>query len=168
MRALVLDADARASHAIGLMLEASNMGVDRADSAKQAIELTRLHHYDVIVLDLILPDMSGRQLVRRIRGDDIARPMLVLSRVDQPLARALALEAGADAFMPKPFTRAELLARIRMLLPGDGRPRQPATGPKDAADAGGVRSEERRRSRVRSSAGRLERSPRVLRDPGRI
>lgn len=117
MRALVLDSDDRAAHAIGLMLQASQFRVERADTVKHAAGLARQHAYDIVILDLIMPDLSGRELIRRMRAMAPLQPLLVLSRVDQPHARTVALEAGANGFLVKPFTRAELLARIRLLLP---------------------------------------------------
>jgi len=130
MHALILDADLRAAHAVSLMLQAAGISVDRAGLAAQALELGRRHSYDLLLLDLILPDLSGRQLVRRMRAACVGRPMLVMSRL--PQARSTALDAGADGFLQKPFGRSELMARIRRLLPRAGKNAEDA--PLDGAE----------------------------------
>lgn len=126
MRALVVDADPRASWAINLMLKANHIVADRVGLAKDAFELARRQRYDILLVDLIMPDMSGRRLVQAIRRAGFSCPMLVLSDVDQSHARTVALEAGADGYVHKPFHRAELLGRIRALLSHDEKSRQQA------------------------------------------
>lgn len=116
MRALVIDADGRASFAIRLMLKAIGVGADCADTAKLGLELVRQHRYELVLVDLILPDMSGRQLIRRVREANPDCRILVLSRLDQPQARDAAMDAGADGFMTKPLDTAELIDRASALL----------------------------------------------------
>lgn len=126
MRALVLDADARAAYAIGLMLKGCDVAVDWAATAKQGLNLARRFTYDLLLTDLLLPDMSGRQLVQRLRGVCVACPIVVISRLDQAQARTVAIEAGANGFIAKPFGRAELVGRIQNLLPAIKRARSQA------------------------------------------
>lgn len=116
MRALLMDGDARAAFAIAHMLTTAGWIVDHADSAAQGLTRAEQNHYQAVVSDLILPDISGRELVRRIRGTNLMRPLLVVSQASEENARMIALEAGADGYIQKPVGRTQLLTRLRWLL----------------------------------------------------
>lgn len=117
MHALVVDEDARSAYAIELMLRSCGLAVERAASARQGLNLAGCSGYDILLTDLMLSDMSGCQLMRRMRSICITSPILVTSRLAQTQARAIALEAGADGYIAKPFSRAELLESVARLLP---------------------------------------------------
>lgn len=132
MRALVIDADPHAAYAISLMLKEHAINSDQVGSARQGLELAQHNSYDIILMDLDLSDMSARQWLRRVRGSDLVRPILLLARCDQPEGRSLALQAGADGCLAKPFGGAELYSRIRTLLP------IPEAQPQRSGGAGGA------------------------------
>ena len=115
MRALLMDGDAHAAYAISHMLTTAGWIVDNANSAREGLSLARQTYYDIVITDLILPDLSGAELVRHVRATDLTRPMLVLSVVHETNARTVALEAGANAYIQKPFSQKELLMRLGRL-----------------------------------------------------
>lgn len=107
------------------MLATAGWAVDHAISAASGLVLAQQHHYDIVVADLILTDLSGRELVRRIRNTALSRPLLILSRVNGANARAIAMEAGADAYLEKPIDRKRLLDGLKGLLGYSSKPALP-------------------------------------------
>ena len=116
MRVLLIEDDLTAARAITLVLKSSSAVVDQADTGEEALELLRHYEYDIVVLDLILPDMEGFEVVRRMRQGRNSTPVLVLSGLARAQAKVKALGMGADDFMTKPFDRAELLARVQAVV----------------------------------------------------
>src|SRR5665647_3665383 len=98
------------------MLKSSNAVVDQADTGEEALELARHYDYDIMVLDLMLPDMEGYEVVRRMRLARIETPVLILSGLSRPQAKVKGLGMGADDFITKPFDKAELLARMQAVV----------------------------------------------------
>lgn len=116
MRILLIEDDTAVADAIGLMLRAEDICVDVSDSGEDGIEFARHFDYDVIMLDLGLPDISGFEVLRLLRKANIETPLLVLSGAGTIESKVKALNAGADDYMTKPFNRDELIARLRMLV----------------------------------------------------
>jgi two-component system cell cycle response regulator CtrA len=116
MRALLAEDDLTASRGIVAMLKAAAMIVDAVDTGEEALELARLYDYDVVVLDLVLPDMDGYEVVRRLRAARVETPVLILSGLARPQAKVKGFGLGADDFITKPFDREELVARIQAVV----------------------------------------------------
>ena len=116
MRILLVEEDLIAARGITLMLKGAGAVVDQTDSGEDALELLRHYEYDIIVLDLALPDIDGFEVVRRLRVSRNDTPVLVLSGLTMPQARVKALSLGADDFITKPYDKAELLARMQAIV----------------------------------------------------
>lgn len=116
MRILLVEDDLIAARAITMMLKSISAAVDQTDTGEEAIELARHYDYDIVVLDLMLPDMEGYEVVRRLRAARVEVPVLILSGLSRPQAKVKGLSLGADDFISKPFDKAELLARIQAII----------------------------------------------------
>ncbi len=116
MRVLLVEDEITAARGIALMLKSGGAVVDTADTGEEALELVRHYDYDVVVLDLMLPDMDGYDVVRRMRAGRIEVPVLILSGLSRPQAKVKGFGLGADDFITKPFDKAELLARIQAVV----------------------------------------------------
>jgi len=116
MRILVIEDDAAIADAISAALERSGHAVDRLDNGRQADAALRDHFYDLVVLDLGLPQMDGVELLKRLRARADAVPVLVATAREELEDRVHALDLGADDYMVKPFALSELEARVRALL----------------------------------------------------
>jgi len=116
MRVLLVEDDLASARGISLMLKAGGMVVDIADTGEEAGELVRHYDYDIVVLDLMLPDMEGYEVVRRMRAARIDTPVMILSGLSRPQAKVKGLGMGADDFISKPFDKAELLARMQAIV----------------------------------------------------
>ena len=122
-RLLVVEDEAHLAAGLKLNLELDGYEVDVASNAREAAEkLVGLAGYDVIVLDVMLPDINGFELCRRIRESGNYVPVIMLTARSAPEDRVMGLEAGADDYMVKPFELGELLARVRSLLRRRTRP----------------------------------------------
>jgi two-component system cell cycle response regulator CtrA len=98
------------------MLKSAAMVADAVDTGEEALELARLYDYDLIILDLILPDMEGYEVVRRLRSARVETPVLILSGLTRPQAKVKGFGMGADDFITKPFDGQELIARIQAVV----------------------------------------------------
>jgi two-component system cell cycle response regulator CtrA len=116
VRILLVEDDLIAARAVSMMLKSISAVVDQTDTGEEAIELARHYDYDIVVLDLMLPDMEGYEVVRRLRAARIEIPVLILSGLSRPQAKVKGLSLGADDFISKPFDKAELLARIQAIV----------------------------------------------------
>ena len=116
MRVLLVEDDLMAARGITLMLKAAGAIVDQTDSGEESLELLRHYEYDIVLLDLVLPDVEGYEVVRRMRISRNDTPVIILSSVTLPQARVKALSLGADDFVTKPFDKAELLARMQAIV----------------------------------------------------
>src|SRR3954465_3606716 len=116
MRALLVEDDLTASRGIVAMLKSAAMIVDAVDTGEEALELVRLYDYDVVLLDLVLPDMEGYEVVRRLRAGRGETPVMILSGLARPQAKVKGFGMGADDFITKPFDREELIARIQAVV----------------------------------------------------
>ena len=125
MRALLVEDEVIAAKGIALMLTSGGAVVDTTDTGEEALELVRHYDYDIVVLDLMLPDMDGYEVVRRMRAGRIEVPVLILSGLSRPQAKVKGFGLGADDFITKPFDKAELLARIQAVVRRSKGYRQP-------------------------------------------
>ena len=115
MRVLVVEDNAKMAELIRRVLVAERHGVDVAPDGTTALGLAAQHEFDVIVLDRMLPDLDGTEVVRLLRDRDIQTPVLMLTALGSVEHRVGGLDAGADDYLAKPFAFAELLARLRAL-----------------------------------------------------
>ena len=116
MRVLLIEDDLTTARGLALMLKCGGTVVDQADTGEEALELARHYDYDIAILDLMLPDMEGYEVVRRMRLGRIDTPVLILSGLSRPQAKVKGLGMGADDFITKPFDKAELMARIQAVV----------------------------------------------------
>ncbi len=116
MRVLFCEDDLTTLRGVTMMLKQASMMVDTADTGEEALELAKLYDYDMIVLDLGLPDMEGYEVVRRLRAARVETPVLILSGTGKPGAKVKGLGLGADDFIVKPFDPQELVARIQAIV----------------------------------------------------
>ena len=116
MRVLLVEDDLTAARGIAMMLKSGGIIVDTTDTGEEALELLRHYDYDVVVLDLMLPDMEGYEVVRRMRAARQETPVLILSGLSRPAAKVKGFAVGADDFITKPFDKAELVARMQAIV----------------------------------------------------
>jgi DNA-binding response OmpR family regulator len=114
-RILLIEDDARLAAMVSDYLGEAGFRMSGTPSGAEAERLLKRDSYDAVILDLMLPDMDGLDLCRRIRTES-AIPVLMLTARGDPLDRVLGLELGADDYLPKPFEPRELLARLRAIL----------------------------------------------------
>lgn len=115
-RVLVIDDEPAILRAVGIALSAHDYVVEAAPTARHALAKASGMSFDLIILDLGLPDLDGLELLRQLRALDPTVPILVLSAWQEIDTRVSALDLGADDFIPKPFSMQELLARVRVAL----------------------------------------------------
>ena len=116
MRFLVVEDEQRIADFLKRGLESAGYAVDTAQDGKSAIELIHATDYDLIILDMMLPDMDGLRVLERVRNRKTSPPVLILSARGTVDDRVKGLELGADDYLVKPFAFVELLARVRVLL----------------------------------------------------
>jgi two-component system, cell cycle response regulator CtrA len=116
MRVLLIEDHAATAQAIALMLESEGFNVDATARGKDGVELARRYDYDVILLDLGLPDISGFQVLRSLRLSRVKTPLIILSALADTEHKIKALHGGADDYVGKPFQEEELVARIHALV----------------------------------------------------
>ena len=116
MRALLVDADPSAAHAIARMLQGGGILTDHTDSGRDALELTQRHDYDVILFDLAPAGGGDGCRMLRLMHESCNTPVLALSAVPPTATRAAALASGATDYMAKPFGRAELMAHVKAVI----------------------------------------------------
>jgi len=112
---LVVDDEPAIVDAVTYALRASGFEVDTFGDGESALEAARSDSYDVLVLDVRLPGLSGIEICRRLRSESDV-PILILTAMDAEVDRVLGLEAGADDYVTKPFSVAELVSRVRAIL----------------------------------------------------
>lgn len=127
-RVLIVDDDPELRHFLRTELELEGYACSEAATGQQALMQARGERWDLLLLDWTLPDFSGVELCRRLRGTNDRTPVLMLTARDDVKERVEALDAGADDYLTKPFSIEELLARVRARL------RQGAGGPGPAGD----------------------------------
>jgi two-component system cell cycle response regulator CtrA len=116
MRVLLVEDDPTTQQSIKMMLESAGMVVDATDLGEDGLEIGKLYDYDIIVLDLMLPDMDGMEVLRRLRAAKVATPVLILSGLTESENKVKGLGTGADDYLTKPFVKDELIARIQAIV----------------------------------------------------
>jgi two-component system cell cycle response regulator CtrA len=116
MRILLIEDDLTTARGVAKMLSAASMVVDSADTGEEGLELAKLYDYDLILLDLMLPDMEGYEVVRKLRAAKRDTPVLILSGLGKPQAKVKGFGLGADDYIVKPFDAQELIARIQAIV----------------------------------------------------
>ena len=113
---LLADDDPTIADSLAPFLERAGFHVLVVSDGVNALEKAQTHHPELIILDVLMPRMDGRETLRRLRKAKIWTPTILLTQVGEASERALALEEGADDYLNKPFDPHELLARIRAVL----------------------------------------------------
>jgi DNA-binding response OmpR family regulator len=113
---LLADDDPNIVDSLAPFLERAGFHVLIVSDGQAAFEKAQSHHPDLIILDVLMPRMDGRETLRRLRQSNVWTPTILLTQVGEASERALALEEGADDYLNKPFDPHELLARIRAVL----------------------------------------------------
>ena len=128
MRVLVVEDEVKMAGLLKRGLEEEGYAVDTAGDGREALWLATENPYDAIVLDVMLPDLDGFEVCRRLRDAGRWSPVLMLTARDAVPDRVEGLDAGADDYLTKPFSFAELLARVRALVRRGTPERPPALG----------------------------------------
>jgi two-component system response regulator RegX3 len=126
-RILVVDDEPAIVDAVVYALRRDGFEVDTAADGREALEAARAGSYDVLVLDLMLPEISGLDVCRTLRAESDV-PIVMLTARDAEVDRVLGLELGADDYVTKPFSTAELVSRVRAILRRRELDRTPAQG----------------------------------------
>jgi len=113
---LLVEDDPTTSKSIEMMLTHANLNVYCTDLGEEGIDLAKLYDYDLILLDLNLPDMSGHEVLRQLRLSRVDTPILILSGSDDTESKLKGFGFGADDYLTKPFHREELVARILAII----------------------------------------------------
>ncbi|MFO1068465.1 MAG: response regulator transcription factor [Geminicoccaceae bacterium] len=116
MRALMIEDDPVSARLIEAALRSENIVFEPTDHGEDGIELAKLYDFDIIILDLRLPDIDGYEVVRRLRAARVLTPVLILSGRSDATDKVRGLTSGADDYLTKPFNKAELVARIQAIV----------------------------------------------------
>ncbi len=116
MRVLLVEDDPTTSKSIEMMLSHANLNVYATDLGEEGIDLAKLYDYDLILLDIGLPDIHGHEVLRQLRVARIETPILILSGNDDTESKIKGFGFGADDYLTKPFHRDELIARIHAII----------------------------------------------------
>lgn len=116
MRILIAEDDSRLLKSLVHIFEINHYAVDGVDNGIDAFDFARSGEYDGLVLDIMMPGMDGVSLIKRLRAEGITTPALFLTARTEIDQRIEGLDAGADDYLPKPFSTGELLARVRAII----------------------------------------------------
>ena len=153
MKILLVEDERKLSRALSTMLEEDGHEVEAAYDGRRGLELGLENAYDVIILDVMLPQLDGISVCRSLRGNHIDIPVLMLTARTSVIDRVQGLDAGADDYLPKPFAFRELMARLRAITR-----RQIEVREVDRLEAHGLELDLRRR-RVQYDGRTIEVSP---------
>lgn len=132
-KVLVIDDDIELFELLASYLEEEGFSCHSAGTAETGLEKLQAEKWDITILDVMLPGMSGFEVLRRIRSEDalFGLPVLMLTARGEEIDRVVGLEMGADDYLPKPFSSRELVARLRALLRRSSRPATPCAAGSD-------------------------------------
>ncbi len=116
MRVLLVEDDPSMKKSMEIMLKSANYIVDSTDLGEDGIEIGKIYEYDIVLLDLGLPDINGFEVLRRLRDAKVATPVLIVSGRSELDDKIKGLGFGADDYITKPFDKRELLARIQAIV----------------------------------------------------
>jgi len=116
MRVLLVEDDSATSKSIELMLRSEGFVCDTTDLGEDGLEIGKIYDYDIILLDLMLPDIDGYEVLRRLRAARVKTPILILSGLSELDNKLKGLGFGADDYLTKPFDKRELVARINAIV----------------------------------------------------
>src|SRR5216683_732038 len=116
MRVLLVEDDAATAASIKMMLVKENFICNTTDLGEYVLEIGKLYDYDIIILDLVLPDIDGYEVLRRFRAARVRTPILILSGLSELDHKVKGLGVGADDYLTKPFDKRELIARIQAIV----------------------------------------------------
>jgi two-component system, cell cycle response regulator CtrA len=116
MRVLVVEDDSATAKSIELMLKSEGFICDTTSLGEDGLEIGKLYDYDIIILDLMLPDMDGYEVLKRLRSARIKTPILILSGLAELDNKIKGLGFGADDYLTKPFDKRELIARVQAII----------------------------------------------------
>lgn len=116
MRVLLIEDDSATSKALQAMLKNEGFICDTTDLGEDGLEIGKIYEYDLIVLDLMLPDLDGYQVLKRLRASNVKTPVLILSGLKDIDDKVKSLGFGADDYITKPFNKSELMARIHAVI----------------------------------------------------
>ena len=116
MRVLLVEDDSTTAKTVELTLRAEGFVIDTTDLGEDGLEIGKLYDYDLIILDLMLPDMDGYEVLRRLRAAHILTPILILSGLSEISDKVKGLGFGADDYLTKPFNKNELTARVQAII----------------------------------------------------
>ena len=116
MRVLLVEDDASTAKAIELSLASEGIICDTSQLGEEGLEIGKIYDYDIIILDLMLPDIDGYEVLRRFRAARVTTPILILSGLSGPDQKIKGLGYGADDYLTKPFNKGELIARIQAIV----------------------------------------------------
>src|SRR5579862_8785755 len=119
MRVLLIEDDSATAQSIELMLKSEGFNVYTTDLGEEGVDLGKIYDYDLILLDLNLPDMSGIEVLRSLRVGKVDTPIMILSGTSEIDTKVKTFSGGADDYMTKPFHKDELVARIHAVDAGD-------------------------------------------------
>jgi two-component system, cell cycle response regulator CtrA len=116
MRVLLVEDDSATARSIELALASEGIVCDTAQLGEEGLEIGKIYDYDIIVLDLMLPDIDGYEVLLRLRSAKVQVPILILSGLSGSDQKIKGLGFGADDYLTKPFNRGELIARIQAIV----------------------------------------------------
>ncbi len=116
MRILLIEDDISTAKSIELALAAEGIVCDIAANGEEGLDFARMYEYDIIILDMMLPDVDGFEVLRRLRRANVKTPVMILSGLTGSDSKVKGLGIGADDYVTKPFNRGELIARIQAIV----------------------------------------------------
>lgn len=116
MRVLLVEDDTSTAKSIELMLKSEGYIIDSTDLGEDGIDLGKIYEYDIIILDLMLPDMDGYDVLKALRDSKVETPVLILSGLSELDNKIKGLGFGADDYLTKPFDKRELVARLQAIV----------------------------------------------------